>query len=522
MLLYFLLIRHWRRVAAWLVIAVPIVIAFLSVALPTAAQGATEPVVVTAPLWVRLWNFAVFTVGFQGAVFTSLFGGYSFAVVLGVIGLVLLLGSAGYLVWRRNWQPLQVWLPVAAYGLAVGLMVAVTRLEQHEPERIFLTWYTTPAITFWLAVVALMSVAVRESQRSDRNRWERGVVYVGVVATVFFGGRYVVANYNDLRHPYAVDNIHQQREDCYMRYIFRQTTDFDTTCIFPEYVTDLNQIAARRLSVYATRPPENILTDESDDARLILVETANPWINYHVQHYFLDDIDPVRIYHVYDNAALADELPEPFVNGVAASEADILLDTLTETDVFWYITREEYETAMLDVWDGLHAADYAEVNVVPRNEGFTVSEVVAVPPTLADSPRFGESIQLRAITNVSETVAACGTLTLESFWETDETLPLEYSANLVLVDSTGNGVVTSDAGLSIVGTHRWEPEVTYYDRRELPIPCELAPGTYELLFGIYYYQSPDEKLPVTQADNPRNDLAYLREITVTTAEETTE
>ena len=515
-LLYLLLVRprRWQQIVTWVVVAVPTVAFFLWVSLPTINQDLTEIVVVTAPLWVRLWDYAVFMIAFQGAVFVSLFGGYPLAAWLGLAGLLLLGGSAGYLAWRRVWGALQLWLPVAAYGLAIGVMVAVTRLDQHGPERIFLTWYTTPAITFWVAVIALMVVVLGEVRRPGALRWERGLTYVGVIAAVYFGGRYVVANYNDLNYPYSVDVVHMQREDCYMRYIFRQHQHFDETCIFPDYVYDLNQLAARRLSVYSSRPTESILTDDSDPSQLVLVETADPWINYHLQNYFLDDVDPTRIHHVYTDVAPLADLPQPFVNGHAADDADTLLETLRETDVFWYITREEHATAMPQVWETLRVADYAEVNVVARNEGFVVSEIVAVPPALADSPRFGDGIQLRAVTSVSETVEPCGILSLESFWETETPLGLEYSANLVLVDATGNGVVTSDARLSTVGTNRWQPGSIYYDSRELGVPCGLAPGNYDLLFGIYYYQAPDDKLPVAQIRSDRTDLAYISMITV--------
>jgi hypothetical protein len=109
---------------------------------------------------------------------------------------------------------------------------------------------------------------------------------------------------------------------------------------------------------------------------------------------------------------------------------------------------------------------------------------------------------------VDETLAACDTLELETFWETDGEVGLPYSANLVLVDDSGNGVATSDAQLSTIPSDRWEPGAVYYDQRTLTIPCNLLPATYELYFGVYFYQTPGELLPVEDDASNRDNLAF--------------
>jgi hypothetical protein len=277
-LIYLLLSERerWRRVIVWLAVAIPTTWLFLTVAFQTVADDSSVGVGITLPIWVRLWNFVVFAVGFQGAVFSSVYSSYHYATVLGAVGLILLSANSLYLIRReRDLRTLQLWLPVMAYGMAVGLMVAFTRLEQHEPERIFLTWYTTPAMLFWVGLAAIMAVVIGRNIHSS-DRWGRGLMYINLIAVVFFAGRYVVANYNDLHHPYGADQIRLQREDCYMRYIFHQNSDFDGTCIFPFYTDMLNQMAYRRLSIYDSRPPESILTDDTDPTLPILVETSNP------------------------------------------------------------------------------------------------------------------------------------------------------------------------------------------------------------------------------------------------------
>lgn len=516
--------RRWLQMGAWTVGSVLVTGIFLWFSLPTTGAE-SEAVVITDSLMVRLWNFIVFMVAFVGSVFSSLYSGYPVAVRIGTLGLVTLLVNVGYIglvLKQRN--ALRIWLPIIAYGLAVGLMVAVTRLEQHEPERVFLTWYTTPAMLFWLGWLALAAVTMGRIVTDKRtNGWERGLLYVNIAVVVFLTGRYVAANYNDLEHPYSADIIAPQREDCYMRYIFQQRTDFDSTCVFVDfYLNDVNQMAARRLSLYAHRDPESILTNDLDTTLPILVETHTPWLNVHIRDFFLSGVEHDRIHHVYqvpaDDHGVLDTLPTPLTQGYSADDAATvgdLLAALGDVDSFWHIARSDHQTQIADFWDTLAAQDYLQVDAIERNDQMIVSRFQQFPPLAENDLRFGDHIRLRAITYVDREVAQCDTIQLDTFWLTEASLDLDYSANLVIVDATGNGVVSSDAALSLVGTKRWEPGNVYADQRTLTVPCDLQPGDYDLMFGIYFYQAPNDKLLVS-GDNlaERDDLALITEITI--------
>lgn len=521
--LYWLMSRKKiPQLVIWSVIGALISLWFVISSQSTVGDGVAADVEIIQPATLRLWRFIEFTVGYIGSVFTSVYSGYGLAVQVGFLGLLLLAINTLYLYFGlKERESLKYWLPISAYALLVGFMVAVTRLEQHEPERIFLTWYTTSAMLFWIGLTALMILVIAKLWHHPTG-FGRVVLYINLIATVFFATRYILANYNDLRHPYAADIIHVQREDCYARYIFQQKTDFDPTCIFPFYTEEINQLAARRLTIFAKREPESILTDDSDVALPVVVETHDIWLNKHIRDYFLQGVDSERIYHIAPVSDVIETIPNPPEQIVMSDNPQALTaleETLLEFSSFWHIARIDHETEATAFWESLSDAGYFPVDVVERNDGMLVSRYIYVPPILENSPQFGEHIRLRSTTDLDSAVRACDVISLNTFWTTEGEIPLEYSGTLALMQN-GERLISNDNRLSTVGSNKWEAGKIYADQRQLQVPCDMPAGDYDLTFAIYYYQAPNDRLPMTvDGEMSADGWLTLASVTVSASDE---
>jgi hypothetical protein len=76
------------------------------------------------------------------------------------------------------------------------------------------------------------------------------------------------------------------------------------------------------------------------------------------------------------------------------------------------------------------------------------------------------------------------------------------------------GVARSDGNPSPVLTQQWRPGWLYVDERQLTLPCDLEPGEYPLLTGLYNFRTL-ESLPVTTSEGaPLGELLYLTTLLV--------
>ena len=111
-------------------------------------------------------------------------------------------------------------------------------------------------------------------------------------------------------------------------------------------------------------------------------------------------------------------------------------------------------------------------------------------------------------------VQPCASIELDSWWQTAEVLPTNYSMTFVLADENGNGIVNSDGSPADILTQLWITNRPYLDERTLMIPCDLESGSYPLLLGWYDIDT-IELLEMTDMNgNPINNLFYLTNIMV--------
>jgi hypothetical protein len=108
-------------------------------------------------------------------------------------------------------------------------------------------------------------------------------------------------------------------------------------------------------------------------------------------------------------------------------------------------------------------------------------------------------------------------LPVSLLWETLAPVPQDYTVGVFLVAADGTLAAQHDAFPAnyFEHTQAWLPGSLHRDNHGLPLPAALPPGGYELWVAVYYWETPADRLPVTDADGQAlGDHAVLTTITV--------
>ena len=203
-------------------------------------------------------------------------------------------------------------------------------------------------------------------------------------------------------------------------------------------------------------------------------------------------------------------------------------DYLGERDTLWVIkgnpfTSQRKDAVLLDtrVIDWIEAR-YTVYNIVdfPGEGYYRALEIVEYrrrPDTLETLVRFGDDIRLDGWTlNDSVEIQPCQTISVDTWWQTDSISDKLYSSTLVIADENGQGLVNADdMPGGYYPTPLWQPDQHYFDERYLTVPCDIPPGQYNLLLGLYDIETVIN-LPVnTPNGEPIGaNLLYLTTLTV--------
>ncbi len=107
-------------------------------------------------------------------------------------------------------------------------------------------------------------------------------------------------------------------------------------------------------------------------------------------------------------------------------------------------------------------------------------------------------------------------ITVETHWKTLATPPQDYNAFLHLIP-VGGTQPTAQADALIEGSYPtgvWRTGDLTADQMTLTLPADLPAGTYQLWYGVYYWQT-DQRLPVTENGVAQpDDRVLLGTITV--------
>lgn len=203
-------------------------------------------------------------------------------------------------------------------------------------------------------------------------------------------------------------------------------------------------------------------------------------------------------------------------------------DYLGDRDTLWMIKGNPFVSARKDavlldtrVIEWVEAR-YTTYNIIKfSDDGYyrdlEIIEYRRNPDTLDTVVRFGDDITLNGWTlRDSVEIQPCQTITIDTWWQTDNVSNMLYSSTLVIADANGQGVANADnmpGGYTM--TPLWQPDELYFDERQLDVPCDIEAGQYNLLLGLYEIETV-ENLPVQSADGEPlgTNLLYLTTLTV--------
>lgn len=234
------------------------------------------------------------------------------------------------------------------------------------------------------------------------------------------------------------------------------------------------------------------------DRLLIITEQAWEWIAI---NYFLKERTEIAfaeddIFYVSWEGGDKDQfIPEPidsqrFVTGLAKGDWRRLQPWLADHETLWIIRTRDFIGGrnMIDAIEG----DYTLYGFIdfPGETYYSAIEVLQYRRHPANSQprwRYGEDFNLLDW-RLSEghQVGACQTISIDSWWSINSETDRLFSSTLVIADADGQGAANSDnvpGGVYL--TSIWQPGRPYFDERKLTVPCDLPPGEYALLLGMY-------------------------------------
>jgi 4-amino-4-deoxy-L-arabinose transferase-like glycosyltransferase len=163
-----------------------------------------------------------------------------------------------------------------------------------------------------------------------------------------------------------------------------------------------------------------------------------------------------------------------------------------------------------ETWVGdLRLATYA-APLAPANEPAVPLEV-----------RFAQAdgaplIALDGYSLLTSSLAPGDILQVALFWRALEPMSERYKIFVHLYDDAGRLVAQTDSepGAGLRPTSTWPSGERVIDRYGVLVPAETLTGDYNLVIGLYPLADPEDRLTVTQADQPADDHLDLGTVQV--------
>lgn len=436
-------------------------------------------------------------------------------IALSATGLLVFALNAAYL-WRHEGvRSFSSWLGMAAFALAAPLLI--TQGRGNDAAQALRPQYMIVAVLFWVALAALItSVYARLRDTSHVSAVERGLLVINTVTALCLLLLYTLSSALALQTSALYWGRTMQRQDrllpeegCLRAYLFTRDASCMESLVIIRNRTD--DIAARRLATFAHMEPVSILPPALfQDSSAVVLIASQAWHNVHIRDWLLAGVDESHITHVLPVGApdTADVLalplpPSPIehspswdrearqvwvVRVIGSTTQWDAVDTALATEGYTGIYRDVLNTPI-----ALEIRGYERLESMPGVR-FHVGDSVTF-----EGWRLDGSVDMQP----------CDTLTMDSLWRASEVLPSKLAITLVLADERGIGVVRNDGPIAGIQSAQIAPAQLYLDRRALQVPCDLAPGNYPLLIGLYNYDTA-ESLPVTTAQGaPSSNLMYL-------------
>jgi hypothetical protein len=302
-------------------------------------------------------------------------------------------------------------------------------------------------------------------------------------------------------------------EDCILDYPLTR----DATCIRESFVVQLGnaqpeqiyQLAAYRLTIFATQTPANILPPDYQTEDPLILHSDSRWLNVYMRDWLLDGAPQTLMYHLAPAEAPADangrplpqtsDLPDPLAQVSAPEDWQALLAGL-EGDSLWYLFTPEVEAQAAAIEAYLSERGYVSLYIpirqAPYERGaFRLMRYRRAPAATETRFRFGEGLSLQAW-DLPKGARPCEALQITTWWQLDGPSP-NLSLSLRLVDTNGEKVSNTDGAPAGIDLGVWEPGRLYADDRALAIPCDLPPGDYQAVLGFY---QPEDFRPIPAYD----------------------
>jgi len=141
----------------------------------------------------------------------------------------------------------------------------------------------------------------------------------------------------------------------------------------------------------------------------------------------------------------------------------------------------------------------------------------AWPDTITDII-FGNQMKLVGYDLQSGPKAKAGdSLPISLVWQAVTPVSQDYTVALFLMSAEGQLVAQRDSFPvnAFEQTSTWAPGLSIRDNHGIALPDHLAPGRYHLWLAVYWWQAPEQRLPVTNAQGDSlGDHAVLATITI--------
>ena len=234
-------------------------------------------------------------------------------------------------------------------------------------------------------------------------------------------------------------------------------------------------------------------TYETDS--IVVTEFSWAWRWLQAAAYFLmnftpDEMSKDRMYHLVDphDSAHPPTYPDQLVNIFRLFHPETFGSQLSPHSQLWHLSEgdgndlggqfigwlnQHYALIRSHAWDE------------PYDTNYRLSEYAKAPEHQGPLIHVGDPMRLYSwALEGSVEVAACQSVTVESWWQLETEVDVSYSLGIILAEADGDGqVAIQDSIPAEKFTTEWQTDRFYRDRTTLQIPCVTEAGSYNLLLA---------------------------------------
>jgi hypothetical protein len=288
---------------------------------------------------------------------------------------------------------------------------------------------------------------------------------------------------------------------------------------FPRVVQGIVFILAVILALTTFRNPfagmsyqdlaaRTLLAPDGSNAKLIV---AAPYAWQHLP--FLHYLSGERVFHILQTEHAADGADLMVSQRTAYPDAvenqPQFIEFIDETSEIWLYAEQfddqwlsDFSASVLKQYDEISPEQRSWYGDQPSLYG-NLKKYIRIPDDLQNRFIFGDQLFLRSwLLKQSVNVRPCEPITVQSWWSGAPEVSNTLSMTLVLANSTdGLGIANADGSPTGRASGTLRPDTLQVDERSIQVPCDVQPGEYSLLIGVYDLAGGQiQQLPVTLSD----------------------